>query len=55
MNGEADLVEEIVRIYGLDKVAHVPLPRLADGHGAPHHAPRSAAASSPPARSPRAA
>ena len=28
MNGEADLVEEIVRIYGLDKVAHVPLPRL---------------------------
>jgi phenylalanyl-tRNA synthetase beta chain len=28
MNGEADLVEEIVRVYGLDKVAHVPLPRL---------------------------
>jgi phenylalanyl-tRNA synthetase beta chain len=28
INGEADLVEEIVRIYGLDKVAHVPMPRL---------------------------
>ncbi len=28
MNGEADLVEEIVRVYGLDKVAHVALPRL---------------------------
>lgn len=28
MNGEADLIEEIVRVYGLDKVAHVPLPRL---------------------------
>ena len=28
INGEADLVEEILRIYGLDKVAHVPLPRL---------------------------
>jgi phenylalanyl-tRNA synthetase beta chain len=28
MNGEADLVEEIVRVYGLEKVAHVPLPRL---------------------------
>ena len=25
---EADLVEEIVRVFGLDKVAHVPLPRL---------------------------
>jgi len=28
IDGEADLVEEIVRVYGLDKVAHVPLPRL---------------------------
>lgn len=28
IDGEADLVEEIVRIYGLDKVAHVSLPRL---------------------------
>jgi phenylalanyl-tRNA synthetase beta chain len=28
INGEADLIEEIVRIYGLDKVAHVALPRL---------------------------
>jgi phenylalanyl-tRNA synthetase beta chain len=28
IGGEADLVEEIVRVYGLDKVAHVPLPRL---------------------------
>jgi phenylalanyl-tRNA synthetase beta chain len=28
IHGEADLVEEIVRIYGLDRVAHVPLPRL---------------------------
>jgi phenylalanyl-tRNA synthetase beta chain len=28
VNGEADLDEEIVRIYGLDKVAHVPMPRL---------------------------
>ncbi len=28
IGGEADLVEEIVRIHGLDKVAHVPLPRL---------------------------
>ena len=28
INGEADLVEEIIRIYGLEKVAHVPLPRL---------------------------
>ncbi len=28
INGEADLVEEVVRIYGLDKVAHVALPRL---------------------------
>jgi phenylalanyl-tRNA synthetase beta chain len=27
INGEADLIEEIVRVYGLDKVAHVPLPR----------------------------
>jgi phenylalanyl-tRNA synthetase beta chain len=26
--GEADLVEEIVRIYGLDKVEHVALPRI---------------------------
>ncbi|HEX9905703.1 MAG TPA: phenylalanine--tRNA ligase subunit beta, partial [Propylenella sp.] len=29
IDGEADLVEEIVRVYGLDRVAHVPLPRLA--------------------------
>jgi phenylalanyl-tRNA synthetase beta chain len=28
IDGEADLVEEIVRVYGLDKVEHVPLPRL---------------------------
>jgi phenylalanyl-tRNA synthetase beta chain len=28
IDGEADLVEEIVRIYGLDKVAHAVLPRL---------------------------
>jgi phenylalanyl-tRNA synthetase beta chain len=28
LGGEADLVEEIVRIHGLDKVPHVPLPRL---------------------------
>jgi phenylalanyl-tRNA synthetase beta chain len=28
INGEADLVEEVVRIYGLDKVAHATLPRL---------------------------
>jgi phenylalanyl-tRNA synthetase beta chain len=28
INGEADLIEEIVRIHGLDKVEHVPLPRL---------------------------
>jgi phenylalanyl-tRNA synthetase beta chain len=28
IGGEADLVEEIIRIHGLDKVAHVPLPRL---------------------------
>ncbi|HWT29422.1 MAG TPA: phenylalanine--tRNA ligase subunit beta [Propylenella sp.] len=28
VNGEADLVEEIVRVYGLDKVAHIALPRL---------------------------
>jgi phenylalanyl-tRNA synthetase beta chain len=28
MHGEADIVEEIVRVYGLEKVAHVPLPRL---------------------------
>jgi phenylalanyl-tRNA synthetase beta chain len=28
INGEADLIEEIVRVYGLDKVAHVSLPRL---------------------------
>ena len=28
IGGEADLVEEIVRIHGLDKVAHVALPRL---------------------------
>ena len=28
INGEADLVEEVVRIYGLDKVAHASLPRL---------------------------
>ncbi len=28
INGEADLVEEVVRIYGLDNVAHVSLPRL---------------------------
>ncbi len=28
INAEADLVEEIVRVYGLDNVAHVPLPRL---------------------------
>jgi phenylalanyl-tRNA synthetase beta chain len=28
MGGEADLVEEIVRVFGLDKVPHVPLPRL---------------------------
>ncbi|MCF1505060.1 phenylalanine--tRNA ligase subunit beta [Afifella sp. H1R] len=27
VNGEADLVEEIVRIYGLEKIAHVMLPR----------------------------
>ncbi len=28
IDGEADLVEEIVRVYGLDKVEHVMLPRL---------------------------
>jgi len=28
VDGEADLVEEIVRVYGLDRVAHVALPRL---------------------------
>ena len=28
INGEADLVEEVVRIYGLDHVAHATLPRL---------------------------
>jgi phenylalanyl-tRNA synthetase beta chain len=28
IHGEADLVEEIVRIHGLDKVAHAALPRL---------------------------
>jgi phenylalanyl-tRNA synthetase beta chain len=28
LNGEADLVEEIVRIHGLEKIAHVPMPRL---------------------------
>ncbi len=28
INGEADLVEEVVRIYGLDRVAHASLPRL---------------------------
>jgi phenylalanyl-tRNA synthetase beta chain len=28
INGEADLVEEIIRIYGLDKVEHESLPRL---------------------------
>ena len=28
IHGEADLVEEIIRIHGLDKIAHVPLPRL---------------------------
>jgi phenylalanyl-tRNA synthetase beta chain len=28
IDGEADLVEEIVRVYGLDRVAHEPLPRL---------------------------
>ncbi len=28
IDGEADLVEEIVRVHGLEKVAHVPLPRL---------------------------
>jgi phenylalanyl-tRNA synthetase beta chain len=28
INGEADIIEEIIRIYGLDKVAHVSLPRL---------------------------
>jgi phenylalanyl-tRNA synthetase beta chain len=28
INGEADLVEEVVRIYGLDKVRNVPMPRL---------------------------
>ncbi len=31
MGGEADLVEEVVRVYGLDKVKNVPLPRLHDG------------------------
>jgi phenylalanyl-tRNA synthetase beta chain len=29
VHGEADLVEEIVRVYGLDRVPHEPLPRLA--------------------------
>jgi phenylalanyl-tRNA synthetase beta chain len=28
IDGEADLVEEIVRVFGFDRVAHVPLPRL---------------------------
>jgi phenylalanyl-tRNA synthetase beta chain len=28
MNGEADLIEEIVRVYGLENVEHVPLPRI---------------------------
>ncbi len=28
IDGEADLVEEIVRVYGLDRVEHVALPRL---------------------------
>jgi phenylalanyl-tRNA synthetase beta chain len=28
VNGEADLVEEVIRVYGLDKVPHAPLPRF---------------------------
>jgi phenylalanyl-tRNA synthetase beta chain len=28
IHGEADLVEEIIRIHGLDQIPHVPLPRL---------------------------
>jgi phenylalanyl-tRNA synthetase beta chain len=28
LDGEADLVEEIVRIYGLDRIGHMQLPRL---------------------------
>lgn len=28
IQGEADLIEEIVRVHGLDQVPHVPLPRL---------------------------
>jgi phenylalanyl-tRNA synthetase beta chain len=28
ISGEADIVEEVVRVYGLDKVAHASLPRL---------------------------
>lgn len=35
VDGEADLVEEVVRIHGLDKVPATPLPRLADGVAAP--------------------
>jgi phenylalanyl-tRNA synthetase beta chain len=35
VDGEADLVEEVVRIHGLDKVPATPLPRLTDGVAAP--------------------
>lgn len=35
VDGEADLVEEVVRIHGLDRVPSTPLPRLTDGVAAP--------------------
>ncbi len=35
VDGEADLVEEVVRIHGLDKVPATPLPRLTDGVATP--------------------
>ncbi len=35
VDGEADLVEEVVRIHGLDKVPATPLPRLSDGVATP--------------------
>ena len=35
VDGEADLVEEVVRIHGLDRVPATPLPRTSDGVAAP--------------------
>ena len=55
VHGKADIVEEIVRIVGVDKVPMTPFERGDDAAQAGPHARSSCAPAAPSARSPRAA